>query len=248
MAVAARSRFSSSSFVFFGARFPAAVVWLAGTVLIGSCAAALDWRIGFKLLRFVTLDPELILRGEVWRLLTWSFFELQPLNLIFGCLVLLVFGRDLSDVWGGRRLWVSYLVLTGLTGGLTTLLSLAWSDLRAWDNVAVWPLADAMIIAWATMFPSRQMLVFFVIPLGGRNLVYATLGGTLIFALLAGFAGFVPHFIAQGLMLAYLREPAIGRFWQRLTLGMRGASKRRPTHLRAVDRLDREDEPPRWLH
>jgi membrane associated rhomboid family serine protease len=237
-----------SSFVFFGARFPAAVVWLAGTILALSCLAAVDWRVGYQLLRFVTLEPSLILRGEVWRLFTWSFFELQPLNLIFGCVVLLIFGRDLSDVWGARRLWTTYLLLTFLSGGLTTLLSLLWSDLRAWDGVTVWPLADAMIIAWATIFPTRQMLVYFVIPLGGRNLVYATLGGTLIFALLSGFAGFVPHFIAQGLMLAYLREPAIGRFWQRLTLGMRGGQKRRPTHLRAVDRLDREDKPPRWLH
>jgi membrane associated rhomboid family serine protease len=245
MAVRASSR---SSFVFFGARFPAAVVWLAGVVLAGSCLAAVDWRVGYKLLRFVTLDPELVLRGEVWRLFTWSFFELRPLNLIFGCLVLLIFGRDLSDVWGARRLWVTYVVITVLTGGLTTLLSLAWRDLRAWDDVTVWPLADALIVAWATLFPTRQMLVYFVIPLGGRNLIYVTIGGTLVFALLSGFALFVPHFIALGLMLAYLREPSIGRLWQRLTLGMRGGPKRRPTHLRAVDRLDREDEPPRWLH
>jgi membrane associated rhomboid family serine protease len=246
--MAFRSPGRSSSFVFFGARFPAAVVWLAGAVLAGSCLAAVDWRIGLKLLRFVTLDPQLVLRGEVWRLFTWSFFELQPLNLIFGALVLLIFGRDLSDVWGAKRLWTTYLVLTALTGGLTTLLSLVWSDLRGWDGVTVWPLADAIIVAWATLFPTRQMLVYFVIPLGGRNLIYATIGGTLVFALLSGFVLFVPHFIALGLMLAYLREPAIGRFWQRLTLGMRGGPKRRPTHLRAVDRLDREDEPPRWLH
>ena len=56
----------------------------------------------------------------------------------------------------------------------------------------MWPLADALIIAWATLFPTRQMLVYFVIPLGGRNLIYATLGGTLIFALLAGFVGSCP--------------------------------------------------------
>jgi membrane associated rhomboid family serine protease len=247
MAQPVRSRLSSS-FVFFGARFPAAVVWLAGTVLVGSCLGAVDYRVGYKLMRFVTLEPTLVMKGEIWRLFTWSFFETQPLGLIFGCLILLVFGRDLADVWGARRLWITYLLLSFLSGGITTLLSLAWSDLRAWDGVTVWALADALIIAWASLIPSRTMLVSFVIPLSGRNLVYGTFGATLVFALLMGFAAFVPHFIAMGLMLLYLREPAIGRLWQRLTLGMRGGQRKRPTHLRAVDRLDRDEEPPRWLH
>lgn len=246
--MALRAPGRTSSFVFFGARFPAAVVWLAGVVLAGSCLAAVDYRVGFKLLRFLTLEPSLVMRGEVWRLVTWSFFELQPLNLIFGCMILLLMGRELADLWGARRLWATYVVLSFLAGATTTLLSLVWADLRAWDGVTIWPLVDALIIAWATLFPTRQMLVYFVLPLGGRNLVYVTLAGTLVFALLSGFAQFVPHFVAMGLMLAYLREPAIGRFWQRLTLGMRGGPKRRSSHLRAVDRLERDDEPPRWLH
>ena len=140
--------------------------------------------------------------------------------------------------------------MTVVTGGLTTLVGLAFDGVGRGPYYTVWPVAEALIIAWATMFPTRQMLVYFVLPLGGRNLILFTVGCTLVFALLSGFVPFVPHFIAQGLMLAYLREPAIGRLWQRLTLGMRGASKRRPSHLRAVDRdrEDREDEPPRWLH
>ena len=88
------------------------------------------------------------------------------------------------------------------------------------------------------------MLVYFVIPLGGRNLIYATIGGTLVFALLSGFVLFVPHFIALGLMLAYLREPAIGRFWQRLTLGMRGGrSGGPPTCARWTASIARTSRP-----
>jgi membrane associated rhomboid family serine protease len=245
MAVRAPGR---SSFVFFGARFPASVVWLAGSILVLSCLAALDMRAGRQVLQHLVLAPNAVVAGQVWRLFTWSFFELSPLGLIFGCLILLIFGRDLSDVWGPRRFLLTYLTLTVVTGGLTTLLGLVFGSVGAWPYYTVWPVAEAFVIAWATLFPSRQMLVYFVIPLGGRNLILFTVGCTLVFALLSGFVPFVPHFIAQALMLAYLREPAIGRLWQRLTLGMRGGGKRRPTHLRAVDRLDREDEPPRWLH
>jgi membrane associated rhomboid family serine protease len=247
MAVAARSRLSSS-FVFFGARFPAVVVWLSAGILAASCLAALDFRVGFKLLRFVTLQPDLVLRGQVWRLVTWSFFELSPLGLIFGCVLLLMIGRDLADSWGARRFLGAYVVLTVLVGALTVLVGLVWTEVRVMPYVTMWPIMEALIIAWATWFPSRQILVYFVLPLSGRNLVLVTIGGTLIFALLLSISVFVPHFLAEGLTLAYLRVPAIGRMFQRLSLGVRGSQRRRASHLRAVDRLDREDEPPRWLH
>lgn len=248
MGVPARRRFSSSSFVFFGARYPAVVVWLSGTILVLSCLAALDLRVGYGLLGFVTLKPDLVLQGEVWRLVTWSFFELSPLGLIFGCMLLLMIGRDLADAWGTRRFLGAYLVLTVLVGALTVLVGLAWQEVRLLPYVTMWPMLEALIIAWATWFPSRQILVYFVLPLSGRNLVLVTIGGTLIFALLVSVSVFVPHFLAEALALAYLRVPAIGRMFQRLSLGVRGAQRRRATHLRAVDRLDREDEPPRWLH
>ena len=247
MAVPARRR-ASGSFVFFGARFPAVVVWLAGAILVGSCLAAVDLRVGTQSLRHLFLSPDAVAHGQVWRLVTWSFFELSPLGLIFGCLMIMIFGRDLSDVWGPRRFLGAYLTLSILTGAVTTLLGLASPSVRQTAFLTIWPLAEAFIIAWATLFPTRQMLVYFVLPLGGRNLILFTVGCTLVFALLVGFLPFIPHFVAQGLMLVYLREPGIGRLWQRLTLGMRGGGKRRPTHLRAVDRLDREEEPPRWLH
>lgn len=236
----------SRSYVFFGNRFPAVVVWLAGFVLAASCLLALDSRIGSGLIRFVPLVPALVLRGEVWRLLTWIFVEWQPLGLIFGCLLLLSLGRDLADAWGARRFLLTGLVLTVSTAALTTVVGLTWPEVRAYPYFTVWPFLEALIIAWASLFPSRQILFQFVLPLGGRNLILATLGLTLVFAMLASFAAFVPHFIAEGLMLAYMREPAIQRWFRGLTSG--GGSKRKPSHLRAVDRLERDEDPPRWLH
>ena len=89
----------SSSYVFFGNRFPAVVVWLAGLVLVGSCLLALDHRVGLRIASFVPLRGTDLLAGQAWRLLTWAFFEFDGLSLIFGTLALLVFGRDLADAW-----------------------------------------------------------------------------------------------------------------------------------------------------
>jgi hypothetical protein len=123
-----------------------------------------------------------------------------------------------------------------------------WRDVRTAEYLTVWPLNEALIIAWASLFPSRQMLFQFVLPLGGRNLIVATLGMTMVFAMLTpnGFSVFLPHFIAEGLMLAYMREHAIKRWFRGLTSA--GGGRRKASHLRAVDRLERDEEPPRWLH
>jgi membrane associated rhomboid family serine protease len=187
-----------------------------------------------------------LLAGQVWRLVTWAFFEFDGLSLIFGTLALLVFGRDLADAWGPRRFLLTCLTIAGLTGAVTSLFGLALSPVAAVPYVTVWPLVEALIIAWASLFPTRQMLVYFVVPLGGRNLILATIAGTLIFAMLHGFTWYIPHFVAEGLMLAYMREPAIKRWFRGLTSG--GGGRRKTSHLRAVDRLERDEEPPRWLH
>lgn len=236
----------SSSYVFFGNRFPAVVVWLAGFVLIGSCLLALDNRIGVGAVSSLFLTRAHLLAGQAWRLLTWGFFEFQPLGLIFGTLALAIFGRDLADAWGPRRFLLTCLILVGATGLVTELLGFVLPVVPYVPYISVWPLVEALIIAWASLFSSRQVLVYFVIPVGGRNLIILTIAGTLIFAMLQSFAAFVPHFVAEGLMLAYMREPAIQRWFRGLTSG--GGGRKKGSHLRAVDRLERDEEPPRWLH
>jgi hypothetical protein len=90
--------------------------------------------------------------------------------------------------------------------------------------------------------------VYFVLPLRGRNLIYATIGGTVLFALLGGVVRFLPHFVAQGLAILYMREPFVETLWLKLrySLNTRGW-RRRASHLRPVDRGGSE-EPPKWLH
>ena len=82
------------------------------------------------------------------------------------------------------------------------------------------------------LYPHKDILLYFVVPLRGRNLIYATVGGTVLFALLRGITGYVPHFVAEGLALLCAQNREI---------------ERRTSHLRPVDRTSGE-EPPKWLH
>jgi hypothetical protein len=131
---------------------------------------------------------------------------------------------------------------------VTCVVALVWPALRLQPFVGAWPVVSALIIAWASAFPTRNLLLYFVVPLGGRNLVYATLGGTLIFALLGGVSGFIPHFAAQLLSLAAMRRTPLRDLWTkvRFELAYRGW-RRRSSRLREVPRASR-DEHTRWYH
>jgi hypothetical protein len=102
-----------------------------------------------------------------------------------------------------------------------------------------------MIIAWAALFPDRQILIFFTLPTSGRNLIALTVAITLVMAALNGFPAFVPHFVAELLALLYMDvipvRSAIAR--GRLAWFQRGY-RRRTAKLTRIDR----DEPPRWTH
>lgn len=235
------------SFTILGGRVPRVVFLLLGLTLLATILAAVGYRNGLPFfLRATTLSPALVWEGQLWRLVTWPFVELggapPGLNLFFGCLLLVFLGRDLYYAWGATRFLGHYLGIAAASGLATCLVSRLWSDVWASDYFTMWPAVDAMIIAWATLHPGREILIFLVLPARGRTLIIATIALTLLFALLSGFTYFVPHFLAEGLMLAYLNQPTgLRRFWQQ---ARRRRSQRRASKLRVVER----DEPPRWLH
>ena len=240
----------AGSFLILGSRVPKVVGLLIGLTLGASIVGAVGFRNGLEgLVQSAALVPALVFGGQVWRLFTWVFFEMDPLGLVFACLALFWFGRDLSQAWGPVRFLTAYLALAGLTGIVVCLLALVWpSLLMGFPHVGPWALVSGLIVTWALLYPHRDVFVYFVLPLRGRNLIYATVGGTVLFALLGGVTRYIPHFVAQGLALLYMREP----FWENWLLRLRYSLKtrawrRRTSHLRPVDRAAGE-EPPKWLH
>jgi len=182
-----------------------ASVVLIAFVVLGSALLSLMQRQGVPALSLAVFSPSLVFSGQIWRLLTWGFFETDGQNLVFGALMLGFFGRDLSALWGGARyLTICALMVFG-SAFLTSLVGLLWGDLQRTSYLSVWPLADALIVAWSLLFPNRTILFMLVLPAAGRNLLYLTLGVAGVFAVMYGFANFVPHFLAMGLMYVYLR-------------------------------------------
>jgi membrane associated rhomboid family serine protease len=233
----------------FGSRFPAAVIAILALTLVGTIVGAVLFRNDVLMLAWVGLAPAAVWQGQVWRLLTWFFFApgIGPLSLIFWAIMLLVFGRDLCDAWGWRRFVGVYLGIGALAGLITCLIALVWRGLLGVSYMDSWPVIDALVIVWAFLFPTRQIMFNFVIPVAGKALAWITVAMTVFFALMSGLAVFLPHMVALALGFAYVRgAPLLRRRWLELhTRGPQGPPRRRPSHLRPVDE---PDEKPRWYH
>ena len=194
----------------------------------------------------VLLVPE-VLRGEVWRLLTWAPLELSPLGLIFGCLLLYFLGPDLLRHWGMRRFFALFFGGAAVVGGVTCLIGrFVWARVAAVPHFGLWPMEEAMIIAWASLFRDRQILVMFALPMAGRNLIWLTIALTVVMAALSGFPLVRPPLRGRG------RRPRVhgrhprsaagspGPGWPGSSAATSGGPRSSPASTAT--------EPPRWTH
>jgi membrane associated rhomboid family serine protease len=237
----------SGGYHVLGRFVPKPIAWLIAATVFMTAVGSLLHRNGISLLAHVVLDPGLVLQGEVWRLVPWILVERDVLGLIFGCLFLFFLGPDLLRVWGTRRFLTLYFGGAAVVGALTCLVGLQSFEVRNMVHVGMWPMIEAFIIAWATLFPDRQILMYFVLPIGGRHLITLTLAGTLLFAMVGGFPQFVPHFIAEALALVYMDVFSFRRLYLQGRMAMLQRDyKKRTAHLKMVERED--EKPPRWMH
>lgn len=253
----ARVPMRASARAVFGGPLPPVILVFIVATFTASIVGAVGMRHGFPLWMLCTLDPTAVLHGQLWRLFTWIFFEDHPLSLVFSCLLLVWFGRDLAHRWGSTRFVLYYMGLAALVGAITAGLSVLYPPLRegAWAGNS--PPVLALVLCWATYYPTRQFNFFFVSgPLQGRVLVFLTLAGTVLYAFYSGIEPLVPHFLAEGVALVAMRLPSPRALW--IERKLRGVERqRRAGHLKIVPREERRDpnergreRPPggRWLN
>lgn len=172
---------------------------------------------GANILNFLTLNPYLILHGQIWRLVTW--IVVPPIanggGNIFLTLIMLYFyysiGTTMENVWGKYKYnmyiftglllmiiaaFITYLVVIVQVGSMgmsmvaTTMQSISIYFLNSYYiNMSI-------LLAFAATFPDNVVLFMFIIPLKMKwlGIFY---GGYLIFQAISyivqgAFYGFFP--------------------------------------------------------
>lgn len=236
-----------TDFFTFGGRVPAGL----GMILAGVLVASVWGWIDRGLMGLAVLAPVAIVRGEIWRLVTWPFVQGDPLTLLFGGFMLYSFGQQLSYVWSERRLVARFFGTTVGAAALTTLLALVWEPASS-PHLGMWPVVNALLFAWAMIHPDRQLNIWGVLPITGKTLALLLVFGTLLYGLasggISGIGSFAPHLFAIGIAWYQSRGPRGGREWRRVKEWWREREMRRRTrHLKVVGK-DGPGERPRWMN
>lgn len=122
------------------------------------------------LLTYFAFSPELILKGQVWRLVTFMFI---PQDLSMWALLFFYFyywiGSTLEREWGTARFNIfifSGVVLTIIYGMLIYLIT------GQSASIGTYYIYLSMFFSFATLFPNTQVLFMFIIPMKIKWLAY----------------------------------------------------------------------------
>lgn len=140
------------------------------------------------------LAPDRVLRGQVWRLVTWAFVETAPMSLIFTCVSIFKFGGELAVRWGDRRLRRFMIEIIVGAAVITTVLALVFPIHMS--RSAGWAIGDALCIAWARQYPTAIVRVYGMLELSGKRLIGLTVGVTALFAIAYGPLVMAPELVA----------------------------------------------------
>ncbi len=115
------------------------------------------------LYEILCFDRALILKGQVWRLFTYplTYSGGNILFMLVGLLCYYSLGRAMENVWGTFRFNLFYLSGVVLMDVYCLVMG-CWFD--AYYNADVYYLNLSLFLAYATMYPDSQFLLFFIIP------------------------------------------------------------------------------------
>lgn len=126
--------------------------------------------------KLFALNIEQLTRGYIWQFITFQFMHGSTMHLLLNLLVLYLFGRVVEDALGRRR-YLKFYLAAGFIGGLLQMC-FAFLSPRYFGGSVVGASAGVfgLVAAFAMMFPDRQLLLFFVIPMSARTLLWIFLG------------------------------------------------------------------------
>lgn len=151
-------------------------------------------------------NPALVMQGQIWRLFTFVLIppNTSPIWIFFALYFSYIIGNGLEQAWGSFKFNIYYLigilatVIMGFLGAFITPLGLLSISTGYYLNLS-------MFLAFATIYPNFEVLVFMVLPvkmkylalLDGILLGIDFLRGGIVIKLLIA-AGIINYFIFFG--------------------------------------------------
>lgn len=108
-----------------------------------------------------------------WQLLTYQFMHADFWHLLFNMVFgLWMFGMEVEHIWGPKKFLFFYLMCGTVAGVAQLILSPLFDPGQALGpTVGASGAVYGVLVAFATMFPDRQVFIYFLIPVRVKYLV-----------------------------------------------------------------------------
>lgn len=132
---------------------------------------------GQPVVELLTLHPQRVLQGEIWRLLTYIFIPPtgSPIWIIFLLYFYYLVGTGLEQAWGAFRFNLYYVL--GLAGTTLAAFISGAGYTGAYLNLS-------LFLAFAHLYPNFEVMLFLILPVKVKYMAWlnwALMGFTLIF-------------------------------------------------------------------
>ena len=124
-----------------------------------------------RVIFYLTLDMGAVLRGQIWRLVTWVLFPPASSNVFFFALAIIFFyypiGTSLERLWGTFRYTLYYLFgcLITIIAALIVYLVSGFGSGMSSIIYTTYYITLSVFLAYAMTFPDAQVLLWFIIPI-----------------------------------------------------------------------------------
>lgn len=191
---------------------------LAVATVAVSIVSGLLRQSGSDLLSF---SPARVLQNfEVWRPVTSLFVASNPLEVIFGALIIYSVGGMLLARWGRKTFLRLALGIPLAAEAVVLILALIAPDFiggRTYTGTGS-VLTTLWILFGLMSWFSGQMLNFWGTPISGKTFALIGLGFVVLSAVFGDFRWVLPDLISAGLCYAYMYRGRSGRIAQRIEL------------------------------
>ena len=117
---------------------------------------------GYSLARWLYLSRDLVLQGQVWRLITFIFVPMNssPIWVLFTLYFYYLIGTTLERAWGSFKFNVYY--LCGMLGAIIAAAITGFGN-NSYLNLS-------LFFAYAILFPDTEFMLFFILPVKAKYL------------------------------------------------------------------------------
>lgn len=179
-------------------------IWLLFSFLVNF--AGQTW--AMELFTSLSLQPdEAVFEGQVWQLLTYGFLHdlSDPSHVIFNLLGLLFLGPPLERRWGPKHFLRFVILSTLIAGVFSAVAGVVAPGLFGARVVGISGAVMAILAAFSIVMPNVTILLFFVVPVAARWIVWIAVGIDAMFFLTSPRGGDLAfHTHLGGVLAAWL--------------------------------------------